>query len=167
MKIGGLPAHILLIHVVIVVLPLAALLLVASAIWPAARAKLGFLTPAVALVAVVCVPITTNAGEWLQDHLPGDAGRQNPLIRRHAELGDGLLPWALGIFVLAAALWLLSRRFDVVWRPARAPSTRTLPVWATAIVAVLSIVVAAGGVVELYRIGESGSKAVWTGATVG
>jgi hypothetical protein len=28
-------------------------MLVASAIWPAARAKLGFLTPAVALVALI------------------------------------------------------------------------------------------------------------------
>ncbi|HVU91081.1 MAG TPA: hypothetical protein VHC23_02535, partial [Jatrophihabitans sp.] len=101
-KINGLPAHVLLIHVVVVLIPAAAVMLVASAVWPAARAKLGFLTPAVALVALVLVPITTNAGEWLQNHLPGNIGHTNPKIRHHAELGDQLLPWAIGIFVMAA-----------------------------------------------------------------
>jgi hypothetical protein len=183
-KINGLPAHILLIHVVIVLLPLGALMLVASAVWPAARAKLGFLTPAVTLVALVFVPITTNAGHWLQDHLQGGQGRQDQLILRHASLGGHLLPWAIGIFVLAAAVWLLSRRVDLSWRTTRAPeptaadgsatttsaarpSGRPLPVWVTAIVAVLAIAVATGGIIELYRIGDSGSKAVWTGRTSG
>jgi hypothetical protein len=184
-KINGLPAHILLIHVVIVFLPLAAAMLVASAVWPAARAKLGFLTPAVALVALVFVPITTHAGSWLQSHLQGNEGLQNPLIRRHANLGHNLLPWAIGIFVVAAAVWLLSRRFDMSWRPqeaqdevdstgpgatatrVRASTSTALPVWVTAIVAVIAIAVAAGGIVQLYRIGDSGSKAVWTGRTTG
>jgi hypothetical protein len=40
-------------------------------------------------------------------------------------------------------------------------------VWVTAIVAVLAIAVATGGIIELYRIGDSGSKAVWTGRTSG
>jgi len=161
-QINGLPAHILLIHIVIVLVPLAALMLVASAVWPAARAKLGFLTPAVALVALVFVPITTNAGKWLRDHLPGNQGRLDPLIRRHAQLGGTLLPWAIGIFVVAVAVWLLGRRFDLGWRRSAA-----LPVWVTAIVAVVAIGVSAGGVVQLYRIGDSGAKAEWTGRTAG
>ncbi|MDT4951239.1 MAG: hypothetical protein QOJ37_3834 [Pseudonocardiales bacterium] len=186
-KINGLPAHILLIHAVIVLLPLGALMLVASAVWPAARRKLGFLTPAVSLIALILVPVTTNAGEWLRDRLP-----QNPAIQKHADLGDTLLPWAAGIFVVAAALWLLGRRFELTWRPdSTAPDpdepaattgstgsvgtatlTQTrpaptklpaLPVWVAAVVAVIALAVSAGGVVQLYRIGDSGSKAVWGG----
>ena len=189
-QINGLPAHVLLIHVVVVLVPLGAIMLMASAVWPAARAKLGFLTPAVALVALVFVPITTNAGEWLQDHLPNNIGHTNAKILHHAELGDELLPWAIGIFVMAAVVWILGRRYDLVWRPARstgdvdvAPSsgggtatltrtapaaTRTaLPVWVTAVVAVLSIAVAVGGIIMLVRIGDAGAQAAWSGSTTG
>jgi hypothetical protein len=162
-KIGGLPAHVLLIHVVIVLLPLAAGMLVLSAVWPAARAKLGFLTPAVALVALIMVPITTNAGEYLQKHLAGNFG-QSPAIRHHAALGHDLWPWAVGIFVMAAVVWVVGRRYDLDWRTAPAGDrSRAIPVWLTAVLAVLAIAVAVGGVVQLYRIGDSGAKTVWGG----
>jgi hypothetical protein len=193
--VNGLPAHVLLVHVVIVLLPLAALLLVVSAVWPLARRKLGVLTPAVALVALVFVPITTSAGEWLEEHVP-----DSPLVRKHTQLGDSLLPWALGIFVVAAAVWWLGRRHGLTWsRPSAAPSsepagaadttapgsvmvatrpqrtetrrtgtgrtdTGALPRWVSVVVAVVAIAVSAGGVYQLYRIGDSGAKAAWTGS---
>jgi hypothetical protein len=185
-QINGLPAHVLLIHVVIAAIPIAALMLVASATWPAARARLGFLTPVVALVALVMVPITTNAGEWLRDHL----GFTNARVRRHAELGDQLLPWAIGLFVLAVAVYLVGRRFEMTWRPSPSEShdpvdgvdggaggtatmTRSatrkqaLPVWATAVLAVLSVAVAVGTLIQLYRIGDSGAQSVWHGVGTG
>jgi hypothetical protein len=167
-KINGLPAHVLLIHAVVVLVPLGAVMLVASAVWPAARARLGVLTPAVALVALVLVPITTHAGEWLEHHLPG--AETSPQIRRHADLGHQLLPWAVGIFLMAAAVWLLGRRFELPWRRPAPDHTsprsgRALPVWATAVIAAIAIAVSVGGVVQLYRIGDSGAKAVWAGRT--
>src|SRR6478752_1601961 len=117
--INGLPAHVLLIHAVVVLVPLAALMLVASAVWPAARARLGVLTPIVALIALVLVPVTTHAGEYLQRHL----GFTNPLIRRHVQLGHMLLPWAIGLFVVAAAVWVLGRRFELTWSSGGSRST--------------------------------------------
>ena len=50
----GLPTHILLVHAVIVLVPIAALLTVLSAVWPAARRRLGIITPLVGLVALIC-----------------------------------------------------------------------------------------------------------------
>src|SRR5690606_3120134 len=64
--INGLPLHVLLVHLVVIVVPLAALCLLLSAFWPAARRRLGIVTPLVALVGLVAVPFTTAAGEWLQ-----------------------------------------------------------------------------------------------------
>ncbi|MFN2562265.1 MAG: hypothetical protein ABR571_13345 [Jatrophihabitans sp.] len=185
-KIHGLPAHVLLIHAVVILFPLAAGMLVASAVWPAARRKLTWLTPALAFAVLALVPVTTNSGEWLQKRLPDTAA-----IEKHAHLGHDLLPWAVGIFALAAAVWLLDRRYDLSWRPtpidrgepveppppapadrggsamatltrpAAAATARPLPVWVTAVVAVLAIGVSTGGVVQLVRIGDSGAKAVW------
>ncbi|MFS4096180.1 DUF2231 domain-containing protein [Streptomyces sp. AF1A] len=152
--VNGLPAHVLLVHIVVVLIPLTALALVTCALWPRAARRLGVLLPAVALVALISVPLTSHAGEWLERHVADDA-----LVRRHTELGDGLLPWALGLFVLAGVVWWAAR-------PAPAPigqgggSRRSaLPV--RIVVGVLSVAVAAGAVVDVYRIGDSGAKAAW------
>ncbi|MEU6006101.1 DUF2231 domain-containing protein [Streptomyces sp. NPDC047453] len=148
--VNGLPAHVLLVHAVVVLVPLSALALVLCALWPHAARRLGPVLPLLALVTLVSVPLTTQAGEWLERHVSGDA-----LVRRHAELGDGLLPWALGLFVLAAGVWWMSRR-----TPAPDGGTRAGSVLRVAAVA-LSVVVAAGAVVDVYRIGDSGAKAAW------
>ena len=189
-KIGGLPAHVLLVHAVVVLLPLAALMLVLGVLWPTARRKFGVLTPLLALVGLVLVPVTTHAGEWLEQRLP-----RSKAIEHHADLGDQLLPWAAGLFVMSAAVWWVGRRRELSWRPggvqsgepgstevgsrdepASAPGgTATLtrlapvqtrpaaPVWLTAVLTVLSLVAAVGVSVMLYRIGDSGAHAVWNG----
>ncbi|WP_440554859.1 DUF2231 domain-containing protein [Streptomyces sp. SCPE 10] len=149
--VNGLPAHILLVHVVVVLIPLTALALMAAALWPRAARRLGVLLPALAFVGLVSVPLTTHAGEWLERHVDSD-----PLVRRHTELGDGLLPWALGLFVLAAIVWWAGRRTAGAERAGR---WSALPV--RVVVGVLSVVVAVGAVVDVYRIGDSGAKAAW------
>ncbi|MET8610017.1 DUF2231 domain-containing protein [Streptomyces misionensis] len=149
--VNGLPAHILLVHVVVVLIPLTALALMAAALWPRAARRLGVLLPALAFVGLVSVPLTTHAGEWLERHVDSD-----PLVRRHTELGDGLLPWALGLFVLAAFVWWAGRRTAGAERAGR---WSALPV--RVVVGVLSVVVAVGAVVDVYRIGDSGAKAAW------
>lgn len=157
-EISGLPAHILLVHAVVVLVPLAALLTIVSAVWPRARRRLGIATPIVAFVAMVLVPVTTHAGEWLRARVPS-----SPLVRHHAELGDQLLPYAIGTFALAAIVWWVGlhhsdHRPNWLRRPT-IPARWLRP--ATAIAAVLAVAVSIGAVVQVYRIGESGSKAVW------
>jgi hypothetical protein len=163
-KINGLPAHALLVHVVVVLVPLAAIMAVCSAVWPAARRRLGVATPVVAFLALVSVPLTTHAGEWLESRVPS-----TPLVRRHVELGDSLLPWVLALFLLAAVLWLLSWRASATadGRPVGrhgAVGGRPVPTAVTVVVAALSVVVAVGSVVQVVRIGDSGAKAVWSGS---
>ena len=151
-KFNGVPTHVLLVHVVVVMVPLAALLAVLSALWPKARLRLGLLSPLAALVALVFVPVTTNAGEWLQEHVDN-----TDLVRRHAELGDGLLIWAGLLFVLSAVLWLSDIAADRHWSVPAALATRT----ARTVLAAAICVVAVVAVVQVYRIGDSGAKAAW------
>lgn len=100
--INGLPAHVLLVHIVVVFVPLAAILTIVSAVWPAARHRLGILTPITALIALASIPPTTHAGEWLIQRVGMD-----PELARHAHLADTLLPIVAVLFVLAAGLWAL------------------------------------------------------------
>ena len=151
--VNGLPVHVLLVHFVVVLVPLTALALAVCAIWPGAAQRMGVVLPLLALVTLVSVPVTTQAGEWLEEHVAGDA-----LVRRHAELGDGLLPWAGGLFLLAVVVWWTARR-TAASGTSRGTSWSAAPVRIAA--AVLSLAVATGAVVDVYRIGDSGAKAAW------
>lgn len=111
--------------------------------------------PLLALVTLAAVPLTTNAGEWLEKHVGSD-----PLVRRHTELGDGLLPWVIGLFVVAVGVWWVARGAATSGPTAPAGGRRfALPVRIAA--AVLALGVSVGAVVDVYRVGDSGAKAAW------
>ncbi len=152
-QINGLPVHILVVHAVVTFIPLAALLTVLSAVWPAARRRLGIVTPVVALAAVGAVQVAAEAGEWLQARLP-----RSPLINEHVDLGGSLLPWAIGLFVAALLAW------GVPTLLARRSGRQAPPPWVGVVVAVVAVALSAASVVQVYRVGESGSRAVWTGS---
>lgn len=165
--VNGLPAHVLLVHAVVVLVPLTSLLVVLVAVWPAARARWAGLTAVLALVTLVAVPLTTEAGEWLEHRLP-----HSELIEAHAHLGDTMLPWAIGLAVVALAVVARSRLIGRARR--EGPGTMTAPraqraagavsgTAVTVVIAVLAVGVAAGSVVTVYRIGDSGATASWTG----
>jgi hypothetical protein len=159
--INGLPAHVLLVHVVVVLVPLTALVLVAGAVRPAWIRRLGVALPLLALATLASVPLTTHAGEWLERHTAS-----TPLLRRHTELGDGLLPWALGLFVLATALWWWVRRTAATASGDSAQAASgTVAVSLPLRIAAIGVcaAVAAGAIVQVYRIGDSGAKAAWQG----
>jgi hypothetical protein len=155
--VNGLPAHVLLVHAIVVLLPLAALLLVLTAFWPAARARLAAPNAILSVLVVVLVPLTTSAGEWLEQRVP-----QNTLLQKHTELGDSAVFYAIPIAVLALVVWWRDRE-------SRAASGRRawlapLSTAVTGVVAALALIVGAAGVYGIYRIGDSGSKAAWTGS---
>ncbi|MET7480794.1 DUF2231 domain-containing protein [Streptomyces sp. NPDC005648] len=156
--VNGLPAHVLFVHFVIVLVPLSALALVVCAVWPGGARRIGLLLPVLAFVTLGSVPLATHAGEWLEQRVGSGS-----LVRRHAELGDSMLPWALGLFVVSAVVWWTARRSapaaDGTSAASWTPSTVV-----RGIVVVVSLAVAVGAVVDVYRIGDSGAKAAWQGS---
>lgn len=154
MEVNGLPLHVLLVHFVVVLVPLAALCTVAVAAWPAARRRLGIVTPLLALVNLILVPIVTDAGEWLQARVPS-----TPLIVSHAALGMTLYPWTIAVFVFAALQWAWFFFFDKPGSPRR-PSTVLRRVVLVVLI-VVSVGLAVGSIVDVVLIGEAGARAIW------
>ena len=146
----GLPLHPLVVHAAVVLVPLAALLLIAAAVSLRVRRWAGWLTPAVATIALVLVPLATSSGE----NLEGSVG-DSALVEKHAELGDQLLPWALAVAVLSFALVWWDRRERSL---PRGGANRGLAVALT----VLAVVAGLGAGVQVALIGHSGAKAVWS-----
>jgi hypothetical protein len=167
--VDGLPAHILLVHLVVVMIPATALAVLLVALWPTAR-RAAVPVAVLAILTAILVPVTTEAGEWLEHRVAS-----TPLIRAHTELGDYLLPWVIALAAVALALatrQLLATRArrtgaavaagtgpGTARTAAAAPGGRAL----TMVLAIVALVVAGGSTATVYRIGESGARAAWTG----
>ena len=158
MIVNGLPVHVLLVHLVVVLVPVAALLLIGQAWSLPVRRWAGPLGPLLCLGALVLVPLTTSSGNWLQDRL-----RPAPLIQEHADLGTTLLPWVAGMLVLSIVVFVLGRSRPEAEQPVVLPPTAGVA-RVQLVVAVLATVVALVAVVQTFRIGESGARAVWEGS---
>jgi hypothetical protein len=157
LEIAGLPLHPLIVHAVVVLTPLTVLALLLGTFWPAARKRLGIVTPLAALLLVVLVPITAAAGESLAD-LVGET----PAIEHHEDLGEMLLPWVVALFVVAAGQWAWYR-----WGRDRVGKRSATAVRAvTVVIGALAVVVGIGTVVLVVLIGDAGARAVW-GPVVG
>lgn len=145
--INGLPAHALLVHFIVVLAPLTALLAILCAVWAAARQRLVWLVVALAAVTSILTPLTTSAGEWLEDQ----SGR-SPLLHTHTELGDTMIYFSIALLVAALLLAF------VHLRETRGHSmNRIVLLSLSAFVIVASVVTTA----QVYRIGDSGAAAVW------
>jgi uncharacterized membrane protein len=147
--IHGLPAHVLLVHFLVVLAPLTALLEIACALWPAARrGHLVWFTAVLAAVTTVLTPITANAGGWLYDL------RRNPdaILRKHAELGDTMIYFAVALLVVAVALVVLG------WVERRSGPRHAV---VRVIVTIVAVAVGIAAMVQTYRVGDAGAQSVW------
>lgn len=158
-QLGGAPLHVLLVHVVVVVVPIAAAMAILAAAWPAARKRLDVITPLFAAAGLLSIFPARQAGEWLQERI-----RNTDLVELHADISDILTPWVIGLFLFTLTQWVW---FRFVLPPGarwservRTASTRRL---LTIVIIVATIVVSIGSIVSVVIVGESGSRAVWTG----
>src|SRR5689334_13047990 len=102
--INGMPAHALLLHAVLVLVPLTALLEIVCGLWPAARrGHVLWLTLILAVVNMVLTPITIDAGEWLY----GLRSNASPILREHAERGSLMVYFSAALLAAAVALVVL------------------------------------------------------------
>lgn len=150
----GLPAHPLVVHAAVVLLPIAAVGTLVVAAVPQARRHYAPLVLAASLVATVAVGLAQSSGEELEDHV-----RETALVEAHTSQGESVLPWAAGVTVVAAVVTAaphLARRF---------PKLR--PPVATAVLVVAALVAGVGAVWTVVDVGHSGAKATWSDVQAG
>ncbi|MEU2227929.1 DUF2231 domain-containing protein [Streptomyces sp. NPDC018347] len=168
--INGLPGHPLFVHTAVVLVPLTASALLVCLLWPSAARRLSWVLPVLGLGTLILVWLTTESGEWLEERV-----RETALVEEHTEMGSDLTPWVIALFVLTIAVWLLAR-LGSGWERECSDATGSSAAGRTSVVArrassvpvrvavlVLALVVAVGAAVQVYRIGDSGAKAVWHG----
>jgi Predicted membrane protein (DUF2231) len=168
----GLPTHILLLHIVIVLLPIVAVATVVVAVSGRFRHRWGIATVIVTFGVSLFVPLTTQAGESLAERLP-----DTPSIARHADIGNQLVIWTavFGFSLFAVVAIDLVRRASAApheltsteaWATGRLPQPwrAAPPRWATTtfrIAQILALVTAVGMTVMVILAGHTGARAVW------
>jgi hypothetical protein len=150
-ELWGIPLHPLLVHATVVLIPLAALMLGVSAVWPAAARKLTFLTPLVAAVACGFALVTHTSGEWLEERV-----RETAAVERHASDAGVMNAVAIALLLVAVLLWAWQ---TIVRRRIR---DRAMLVRAVDIVlGIIAVLMAIGAIVAVVIVGHSGAAATW------
>ncbi len=147
----GLPVHALVMHVVVVLVPLAAAGVVAIAAVPRWRERFGVVVLAIATAGLAAVPVATRSGGKLEDRL-GASGVVARQINHHQEWGQRVIWPTLAMWLLVVVLVLMDRQ-------GRQGT-------AVKVVAVLAALAAVAAATAVTITGHLGSTAVWS-CTVG
>jgi hypothetical protein len=161
---GGLPAHPLLLHVPVILIPVTAAAGLAFAVKPDLLERYGIALAVVSVSAMSGLFLARNAGFALQDSLGLTSGPLGQLVDQHSESADTLtvVYVAFTAFVILA---FAARRISA-GRPTglgivdRLFSAPAVLITMRVIVALLAI----GAVVAVIRTGDQGAKAVWIGS---
>ena len=142
----GLPVHALVVHGVVVLVPLAAIGLIAIAVRPAWRRPYAPLVALLATAGLALVPVATMSGQKLEERVNA-GGVVAKQIQDHEDMAR-LVIWP------TLAMWLVALLLLVMDRRGRSGPPMTV----LAVVAVLVALAAAG---QVAIAGELGSTAVW------
>jgi hypothetical protein len=141
------------VHATVVLVPVAVILGIVGTLWPAARRKLGIVTPITASVAGAAVALTILAGQWLKEHIV-----TTDLAQSHENMGTRIVPW---IILLVIGTWLQWAWYSFGQKRV-ARGQKVIPITLIALVSVGAI----GTLVAIFLIAEAGARAVWAPAVV-
>jgi Predicted membrane protein (DUF2231) len=144
----GLPAHPLVVHAAVVLLPIAAIGLIVVAAIPRARKLYAPIVLGLALAATVAVGLAQQSGESLE----GDV-KKTELVEEHTEQGETVLPWAIAVTVMSALVAAEPYVRDRFGKPS--------PRVVTAVLVGASLIVGIGATYTVIDVGHSGAKSVW------
>jgi hypothetical protein len=158
--VAGVPAHPLLVHAVVVLLPLAALGAVAVAVRPAWSRPYGPLVAAAALGGAVSATLARTTGLQLESAI-GVTPEFAPVVDAHEQLGTWVLwvSWPFAALAVATVVLALRTTRAEGGGGGTATATRTTTRLLGAVTAAVGVAV----VVLVVLAGHSGAAAVWGG----
>lgn len=152
----GLPAHPLIVHLPVVLIPLAAILAVVVALRPAWLDRFGWLLVGLSGVGALGAIFAAGSGEALEELVD-----ETEQLERHAELGETARNVAILFFVVVLAV-VLFRRWSA--KKAAGGGSDVARVGAAAVVSTLLLIGAAGVAgVSIVQAGHAGAETTWSG----
>ncbi|GAA1504513.1 hypothetical protein GCM10009677_40870 [Sphaerisporangium rubeum] len=149
-QIFGLPAHPLIVHTAVIFIPLLAVGSVVFGVVPRLRPRLGWAVVLLAVVSPIAAFVAKESGEALFERNFGGQAPDSPAgaaLDEHMSYANPLLLSALGLGVAALLLVYSSLRLG-----------KTV----TAILTVVTVVLAVVAAYYTVRSGHTGAIAVWS-----
>lgn len=160
-KISGVPAHPLLVHIPVVLIPLAAIGALVMLVWPKSRRHIGWITAGIAAVGALGAILAASAGEGLEELLD----EHSAALRHHAELGEGARTYSIifAIVIIAFVVWEYMTHKKAAAAAGSGTSTATSSRTRNLILAASIVTVLAGGMATytVYDAGHTGAKSTW------
>ena len=167
-SIFGLPAHPLLVHIPVVLLPLCAVGVVVMAIKRSWHERFRWAVLAVGTVGAIGAVFAASAGESFEEQIESVEGREAARAwHEHAEQGETARTFALlflsALVAFVVVPWWLERRNrrDVAAEPVTDSSSTSLVRALRIGAAALALLAGAASVVTIVQAGHSGADAVW------
>jgi uncharacterized membrane protein len=157
--IFGLPAHPLLVHIPVALIPLCAIgaiVMVVSTTW---RARIGWVVVGLMGFTVVASQLAIGSGETLEEAI----NKESAALDQHTEMGESFLWFALVFFlaVLGFMIWDTVQRRKASASGAADDSRARSRTPVAILLSILVVVTAVGATARVYQVGHSGAKAVW------
>lgn len=142
----GLPAHPLLVHLPVVMIPMAAAGAIILAIFPKYFARFGWWVTGMSFIGAIGAILAAGSGEALEEKVD-----RSSTLHDHAELGESARLFAVLLFVVLVVV-MLARKYRAADMAKKAVS-----------VAVSVLIVAAAAVAGWVTVqtGHTGAKASW------
>lgn len=163
--LGGIAAHPLLVHVPVVLIPVATIGVIAIAVRPSFMRHYGPLVAGVAFVGFLGSILAASTGEALEEEFE-DAGQTiSGTLADHVEMGDRVKIFAF-LFLLATLAWVvLARRRQTTSKTADSPAESTSAAGSSrhVVTALMVLALVTGGVAtwSVTTTGHSGATSVW------
>jgi uncharacterized membrane protein len=151
--IMGVPAHPLMVHVPVVLVPLSLVSALLMFI-PRWRERIGWVTVVLAGVALVFTQLAISSGEGLEDHV-----ERSRYLEDHTSIAENLRPWVFLFFLGLLAVMLIDR--SLRRRAAAGGGTPAGNPRAALAALVVTALLGVGASFVTYRVGHTGAKASW------
>lgn len=153
---GGIPAHPLLVHIPVMMIPLA-LALTVLAFWGRVRTSALWGATGAAFIGLIGCFLASGSGEALEN-----AVEKSALLRKHTEAGDAVAAFTAPFFiVLLAVLVIHLARNEALPFGLKLPKLRTIGAGVVTGLLVLSTALGALASWKTYDAGHSGAKSAW------
>jgi uncharacterized membrane protein len=147
----GLPAHPLLVHIPIVLLPLVGVGAIAIAVSPGARQRFGTAVLVLAGVAFIGTLLAAGSGESLVESVDSSAA-----LRKHVDLARAMRPLAFVLLLAIGGIVLI----DQLKRRGK-PIPGWVPRWTGTALGATTIALAVVTTGWLVAVGHNGAEATW------
>ncbi len=161
---SGLPVHILVVHAVVVLAPIAAVCAIVYALRPTWRRILAWPIVVLSIVTGITGFVAGESGEALESRvqtLPDFAEPMRQLVEDHASAGDTLKLLAVLFMVITLVAVFFVFRSASLWKSPNAVGATAIPRWLQVGAQAVLIVISAAVFAQTVITGHTGATAAW------